>query len=243
MFEQTFVEPPPDGKKSVSLAASVAAQLFVLILLIGIPLIYTQGLPGRVLRSFLVAPPVPHASVAQTPQPEQITRPQTRILDIRQLLTRPVFARRTAPDIPAAPDIEVGLTGVPAAAGDIVASGVIGSVAESAAPLNLTPAPSAEVRHGPVHVGSIVEAANLIHKVMPVYPEVAKAARLQGVVEFTALISKDGTIENLKLVHGHPLFVEAARQAVMRWRYRPTMLNGAPVEVITGIVVNFTLSQ
>jgi protein TonB len=62
-------------------------------------------------------------------------------------------------------------------------------------------------------------------------------------VEFTAAISKDGRIEKLQLVRGHPLLVPAARQAVEQWRYRPTLLNGEPVEVITDIVVNFTLSQ
>jgi protein TonB len=67
--------------------------------------------------------------------------------------------------------------------------------------------------------------------------------RVQGVVEFTAVISKQGNIENLQLVRGHPLLVTAAREAILQWRYRPTMLNGEPVEVITNILVNFTLSQ
>jgi protein TonB len=78
---------------------------------------------------------------------------------------------------------------------------------------------------------------------MPVYPPLAKATRVQGMVEFTALISKDGRIENLQLVHGHPLLVNAARAAVEQWRYRPTLLNGQPVEVVTDIIVNFTLTQ
>jgi protein TonB len=85
--------------------------------------------------------------------------------------------------------------------------------------------------------------ANLIRRVQPVYPPLAKSARVQGTVEFTATISKDGNIENLTLVRGHPLLVAAAREAVLQWKYRPTMLNGEPVEVITDIIVNFTLSQ
>jgi protein TonB len=78
---------------------------------------------------------------------------------------------------------------------------------------------------------------------MPQYPALAKSARVQGTVEFTAIIGKDGTIQQLKLVRGHPLLVNAARQAVEQWRYKPTLLNGQPVDVITDIVVNFTLSQ
>jgi len=76
-----------------------------------------------------------------------------------------------------------------------------------------------------------------------VYPQLAKQARIQGVVRFTAIIGKDGSIQNLTLVTGHPLLLEAARQAVSQWQYKPTLLNGEPVEVVTTIDVNFTLSQ
>jgi protein TonB len=79
--------------------------------------------------------------------------------------------------------------------------------------------------------------------VTPVYPPLAKQARIQGTVRFTAIIGKDGTIQNLQLVTGHPLLVAAAQDAVRQWVYKPTLLNGEPVEVVTQIDVNFTLSQ
>jgi protein TonB len=85
--------------------------------------------------------------------------------------------------------------------------------------------------------------ANLIKRVQPLYPPLARSARVQGVVEFNATISKEGNIENLTLVRGHPLLVNAAKEAVLQWKYRPTTLNGTAVEVITDIIVNFTLSQ
>ena len=87
-----------------------------------------------------------------------------------------------------------------------------------------------------------MEASQLIRKVQPVYPALARQVRVQGEVMFTAVISKSGTIEDLQLVRGHPLLVIAAREAILQWRYKPTMLNGEPVEVITNIQVNFTLS-
>ena len=87
------------------------------------------------------------------------------------------------------------------------------------------------------------EAANLIRKVTPLYPPVAKSARIQGTVRFTATIAKDGTIQNLQLVAGQPVLVPAATEAVRQWVYRPTLLNGEPVEVITQIEVNFDLNQ
>jgi protein TonB len=88
-----------------------------------------------------------------------------------------------------------------------------------------------------------VQQANLIKQPKPVYPPLAKAARVQGVVKFEAKIAKDGTIQDLKLVSGPPLLVQAAMQAVQQWVYKPTLLNGEPVEVLTTIDVNFTLSQ
>lgn len=83
---------------------------------------------------------------------------------------------------------------------------------------------------------------NLIHKIQPEYPLVAKAARIQGAVVLRALISKDGSIENLRVLGGHPMLVKAAIDAVSRWRYRPYYLNGEPVEVETQVTVNFVLA-
>jgi len=95
----------------------------------------------------------------------------------------------------------------------------------------------------PIRVGGNVQAANLIKKVTPAYPPLAKQARIQGTVRFNAVIGKDGAIQNLTLVSGHPLLVPAATEAVKQWVYKPTLLNGDPVDVITQIDVNFTLSQ
>ena len=92
-----------------------------------------------------------------------------------------------------------------------------------------------------IRVGSNVQAANLIHQVEPVYPPLALKARIQGTVRFNAVIGKDGTITNLQVLSGHPLLVQAALEAVKQWLYKPTLLNGEPVEVITTIDVNMTL--
>ncbi|NDJ10635.1 MAG: energy transducer TonB, partial [Acidobacteriia bacterium] len=94
-----------------------------------------------------------------------------------------------------------------------------------------------------IRVGGNVQQANLIRQPKPVYPPLAKAARVQGTVKFEAEIGKDGTIQNLKMISGPPLLVQAAMQAVQQWQYKPTLLNGEPVVVITTIDVNFTLSQ
>ena len=82
----------------------------------------------------------------------------------------------------------------------------------------------------------------LIHQVEPVYPPLARAARVQGTVELHALITTQGTIEKLQVLRGHPLLVKAAVDAVDEWRYRPYVLNGEPVEVETDVTVKFSLS-
>lgn len=91
-------------------------------------------------------------------------------------------------------------------------------------------------------IGGNVMEANLIRKVQPVFPSEAKAMHAQGTVEFTATIGKDGHIETLQLVRGPFVFYQASYDAVIQWQYRPTMLNGNPVSVITDIIVNYTFS-
>jgi len=92
---------------------------------------------------------------------------------------------------------------------------------------------------GPVRIGGKVAAANLVKNVPPVYPPLAKAANVQGRVEFTVRIDSTGHVEKVQVLRGHPLLVNAAREAVLQWEYRPTLLNGQPVEVITNVSVNF----
>jgi periplasmic protein TonB len=83
---------------------------------------------------------------------------------------------------------------------------------------------------------------NLIHQVQPIYPPLARTARIQGSVVLSAVIAKDGTIKNLRVLSGHPMLVAAAIDAVRRWRYRPYILNDEPIEVETQITVNFSLT-
>ncbi len=89
---------------------------------------------------------------------------------------------------------------------------------------------------------SHIDEGNLIYRVQPVYPELARQVRVQGAVRLRAIISKTGAIENLQAISGHPMLVPAALNAVRQWRYRPYLLNGDPVEVETEVTVNFILS-
>ena len=103
--------------------------------------------------------------------------------------------------------------------------------------------PPAEPGVGRIRVGGNVQSTKLIKKITPSYPPLAKQARIQGTVRFNALIDKDGNLKNLELVSGHPLLVDSASTAVKQWVYETTLLNGQPVEVVTVIDVNYTLSE
>ncbi len=91
-------------------------------------------------------------------------------------------------------------------------------------------------------VVSVLDQGYLLHRVLPIYPELAKRSGVQGQVVLRAVISKDGEIQELHVLSGHPWLRGAALQAVQQWRYRPYVLNGVPVQVETQVTVNFVLA-
>jgi len=96
---------------------------------------------------------------------------------------------------------------------------------------------------GRIRVGGNVQAAKIINQPAPAYPELAKAARIQGTVRLDAIVAKDGKVQNLTVISGHPLLVPSALQAVTQWVYQPTLMNGEPTEVETEVDVNYTLTE
>jgi protein TonB len=126
-----------------------------------------------------------------------------------------------------------------------VLGGIIGSVPSAAPPPPPPPKKVEEKVATPqrIRVGGNVQQAMLVSQPRPIYPPLAKQARISGTVTLNAIIGKDGRIANLSVAKGHPLLIQAALDAVKNWVYKPTLLNGEPVEVATTIDVNFTLSQ
>jgi protein TonB len=96
---------------------------------------------------------------------------------------------------------------------------------------------------GVIPVGGRVQNNKLVSQTPPVYPEIAKSARIQGIVELAALIGQDGHVQQLSVVSGHPLLRQAALDAVKEWVYAPTLLNEQPVSVSTTVDIIFSLSQ
>jgi len=130
-----------------------------------------------------------------------------------------------------------GVAGMEGSGSGGVMGGVLGGLGTGPAPV-VKAAPPKKVA-----VSSGVMAGNRIGGEMPQYPAIAKAARIQGTVVLQATISKNGTIENLRVVSGPPMLQSAAMQAVQGWRYKPYLLNGEPVEVETQVNVVFSLGS
>jgi protein TonB len=140
----------------------------------------------------------------------------------------------------AEPDMGGMVGGVPGGVAGGSAGGVLGGViggAGNAPP----PPPKAALKR--VTVGGNVQAARLVNRVQPLYPPLARQTRISGTVKLHAIIGKNGAVEQLTVVSGHPLLVQSALDAVRQWRYQPTLLNGDPVEVDTEIDVIFSLAQ
>lgn len=249
MFEQTFVA---TGKtnKTWTVVISFVIQCLVMVLLVILPMIYFDVLPAATLQSFLVAPPPP----PPPPPPPAAAPPKVVRIIPRQFDAGRLMAPKTIPkdiamikedELPP-PSSGVGVVG--GVAGGVgggvggVLGGILGGV-PSAAPPPPPPPPKPVATPQRIRVGGNVQAANLINQVRPIYPPLAKQARISGTVELSAIIGKDGRVQDLKVVRGHPLLVQAALDAVKNWIYKPTLLNGEPVEVSTTIDVNFTLAQ
>jgi periplasmic protein TonB len=201
------------------------------------PLLYTEGLPRLAMLAPLLAPAPPPAA-PPTPRPNSPATPQSNLMGDR-LVSPPSIPPTVTMLTDTEPPplmIDSSATGVGHATGDPNARG---TVLDSVFSFDHVLPPPPAVRHPPV---SRMMEGNLIHRVQPDYPPLARQVRVQGLVVLRAMISRDGAIEDLQVLSGHPMLVKAAVEEVRQWRYRPYELNGEPVEVETEVKVNFVLS-
>ena len=245
MFEDSLIE--SGGRLRSKRGMTTTISFFIQVILIGIlvliPLLFTEALPKQQLMTFLVAPPPP-----PPPPPPPAAAPIKVVKQIQSDIQNGQL--RTPTKIPEKvqmikeeeappPTMSAGgvVGGVPGGVPGGQMGGVIGGIISStpvAVPKVATPQR--------VRVSQGVSQGLLIKKIQPAYPPLARQARIQGQVMLQAEISKDGTIQNLRLISGHPMLAPAAIEAVKQWRYKPYYLNGEPVEVETQITVIFSLS-
>lgn len=244
MFQQSVLS-SEESRRPWTFGVSLLAQALFIAIAVLIPLLTEPMLPA--LNAAIVSlqtpkPPHPHAA-APPPPPQQIAavRPQqfsailhqpARVPDrVAVIVESDTSAIGIGPSIPGTLDPE----------GGVIAGLLIGQ--PRVAPPPPEPVAKPEAPAQPIRVGSDVQAARIVRRVLPVYPPLARTAGISGVVRLQAIIAVDGSIAELNVISGHPLLIKAATDAVRQWLYRPTVLNGKPVPVDTQIDVNFTLGR
>jgi protein TonB len=208
----------------------------IVLALILIPLAHPEALPDQAIAFLMQVPPPPI-----TPPPAMLHQTIRTTASTNEMMRAEFQAPRQIPQTIA------NLTGPePAAIGDVPVmdpgTGIPGGISDvfrsQAAPRVVRPAVTT-----PVRISSGVAASIALQRQLPVYPFIGKEAGVQGTVILAAIISKTGTVENLRVVSGPAMLQQAALDAVKTWRYRPYLLNGQPVDVETTVNVVFTLQR
>jgi protein TonB len=239
MFEESLVESRVghvSSSKRWTMVGSTALQLALLGVVMVLPLLHPEGMPfrvdgPRVLVPLMPKPPVRVEQLQRASVASSLSVPaETAMRPLILTTMLPGRSEGVSDAPPLAPlGIGVGLpNGLPDGIGRF-GSGPVVSVASARAP-------------GPrLQVSTGVLQGMLIAPIRPVYPVIAKAARVQGTVVVEAVISRTGTIESLHVVSGPEMLQKAALEAIREARYRPFRLNGEPTDVETMITVNFRL--
>lgn len=228
--------------RSATLTVSLVAHAVLIAAIIIVPLLLDDTLPapGDAVRAFFVTP----AAMAPPPPPPPPPAPGVRVAPRTPVAPQPQEeAKFVAPvETPAEIRPEEGLSfgvegGVPGGVEGGVPGGVVGGIV-GGLPSDAPPPPARAVR-----VGGQIKAPQLVKKVAPVYPELAKTARLSALVVLEATVGTDGRVEAVSLLRGHPLFDQAAMEAVRRWVYRPLLLNGVPTDFIVTVTLSFSVKS
>jgi protein TonB len=237
-YNLTGVDPAVRGRRAVTLPASILLHTAAAVALVVVPLLTSDAIPEPQsgVRAFLVEPmsvppppPPPAASPAAAPRVTPKPQPQ------EQAFVAPV-------EVPTeiTPEQALDLGGDEAGSADGVDGGVPGGVVGGiVGGLPEAPPPPAT----PVRVGGGIREPRRVSAAPPVYPEIAVRARLQGTVVVEATINERGRVVNVNLVQGAPLLTDAALEAVRKWVYTPTLVNGVPTPVIMTVTVHFRLNS
>jgi periplasmic protein TonB len=242
MLENNRMKRP---KGAVDIVVSLGGHVLVVVIAILLPLYFSDAIHLQQMETtYLVAPPLPPPPPpTSTAVARAIRRPNTFLKD-NKLYAPPVIPKHIAvvKDLANAPQTIAGVPGgvvggVPGGQLDGVIGGILGSMGRP------TPPPEPVAHRGPYLVGGRVQAPRLIQQVQPVYPVLAREAKMHGDVVIDTIIDGRGEVTQMKLVSGSPLLAEAAFNAVGQWKYEPTLLDGTPVAIEMEVTVHFNLGS
>jgi protein TonB len=255
MFERATLDPGPASKRIWTTCMGITGEALLVGCTLIAPMIWPQALPrAGALITRLSAPgsPAPPPKVQAAPRAPIPAVPPSQIRKDALILPRVIPAKPAIIDDPpleAPPSFTVaGGTGLPGANGpggalldDVLRHGAAAAPPPVHVDRPPAPKPAAQAIRR-LREGGLVKLARPISQPQPQYPRIALLARISGEVKLEAVIGIDGRIRDVRIVSGHPLLAPAAVDAVRRWLYEPTTLNGDPVEVIAPIVVTFRLN-
>jgi protein TonB len=229
------------GRRGATLLASAGLHAVLLLVIAIVPLLFYDALPAHdALKAFFVqpleiAPPPPPPPPPPTAS-RAVARAAPRVVERPHGFVAPI---EVPSEVKPEEGIDLGTEGgVPGGVEGGVPGGVVGGVV-GGLPTVLPPPPPPPV----VRIGGRLAPPRIIRKVEPVYPSLAIAARLSGTVVVEAEVDARGVVKTVKVLSGHPLFDEAALEAVRQWRYQPLLLNGEPTGFILSVVITFNLMQ
>ena len=235
------------GRRTLDFVASLVVHTLFIATFILLPLYFTEAIDlKQFTQTFLVAPPPPPPAPPAAPAVLKVRATARRVfMTDGKLLAPTVIPEKIAmiKEDALPPDVGIGIVGgVPGGVPGGQAGGVIGGII-SGAPRTYVPiAPSGPAPRVPLRVGGRVMPPKPIYTPEPLYPPLAKQARIQGEVVIDAIIDTQGNVVQMQVVSGHPLLLPAAVEALRKWRYQPTYLNDEPVPVQFLITILFRLN-
>lgn len=250
--------PEEDKYKKPSVMGSLVFHGLLIAIVLIVPLLLPQSISERQLLITLISPIAPPPPPAPPPvELPAVTVPQMAKMRVQPTATDVMIMPAAIPrevvklvEEPITPVAGV-IGGVPGGVPGGVIGGVLGGILSAnnnanalpvfapPPPLPPTPPPKVVAPAEPVRVGGNVKEPRPIKTVPPVYPPIASKARVGGTVILEATLTAQGTVEEIRVISGHPLLIEAAIAAVKQWQYEPTLLNGVPVPVILTAKVHF----
>jgi len=236
-------------RQITDLFVSILLHTLILLALVLPSLYFTETIDLKgFAQTFLVAPapPPPPPPMAQTTAKAAVV--PRRLFTSGGKLAAPSFIPQKIAILkeePLPPDISGGVAG--GVAGGVPGGqlgGVIGGIISGASRTNIPlPAPSTSELRAPIRVGGRVRPPRPVVQTAPVYPTLARQAKLEGIVSIDAVIDTEGNVVEMRVVSGNPLFISAAFEAVRQWKYEPTYLNDQPVAVRLVVTVMFHLER
>jgi len=252
VFAETILEKSSVRQRRSPLDWAVPLAVHVVIVgtLLLIPLYYTKGLDIQKFNLTFLAPPMTPAAPPPPPMRSTAVAHAVQKLTPRALtaakLTAPSFIPKVVASAPsdAQPDMPMEIAGgIPGGIPGGQVGGMIGGVLGGV--LNGVPAPAAvhaaEGPKKPVRIGGSLKPPRLIFGPEPVYPTLAKQARISGTVVIEAIIDEKGAVTGMRVISGHPLLVQAALNAVAKRKYEPTILDGDPTPIDLRVEVSFSV--